>query len=228
MVKISAGSIDVNKWLEGGYESGILSVVYGPPGSGKTNFCLQSAVAAARKGKKVIYVDTEGGFSVERIKQMSGEDTREVLENILLLSPTNFKEQKEAFLQLLSYLKQEVSLIVVDGLTMLYRLDFANAREKDIGEIQKVNSELVRQLRVLSEIARKQDLAVIVTNQTYSWDNEQKMVGGDILKYWAKCIIELTYERGKRMAHLRKHRHLPESEMQFTIVDEGVRKRGWL
>lgn len=228
--KISAGSYDLNKWLYGGYESDIISVIYGASGTGKTNFCLLAAVSQAKKGNKVIFMDAEGGFSVERVKQLAPENFEEVLKNILLLKPTNFDEQKKAFGELLKSLKDEVSLIIVDGMTILYRLDFAVAREKDDGEneeIRKINSELARQLRALAEIARKRNIPVVVTNQVYKWDDSLRMVGGDILKYWGKCLIELRNEGGRRIACLRKHRSLPEKEIEFEIKDSGIRKRGF-
>ena len=90
-MKISAGSFDLNKWLHGGYECDIITVIYGASGTGKTNFCLLPAVSQAKKGKKVIFMDSEGGFSIERVKQLSGEDCKKVLENIMLLKPTNFE-----------------------------------------------------------------------------------------------------------------------------------------
>ncbi len=228
MTKISAGSDDLSRWLYGGYECDVITVIYGPSGSGKTNFCLLAAVSQARQGEKVLYIDTEGGFSVDRIKQLTPEKSEAVLRNILVLSPTNFQEQKHAFEQLLTYLKRGISLIVVDGMTILYRLDFASARNQNQEAIQNINSELVQQLRTLSEIARKQHTPILITNQTYSWDNESRMVGGDILRYWGKCHIELVQEGGKRTAYLRKHRSLPESSLPFNIINEGIRKRGWL
>ena len=80
----------------------------------------------------------------------------------------------------------------------------------------------------MAEIARKREIPVIVTNQVYSYENEKRMVGGDILKYWSKCWIELTHQEGKRTALLKKHRSLPEKSMSFQIVNEGIRKRGWI
>src|SRR3989344_1985241 len=111
MTRVSAGSYDLNKWLHGGYESDVVSVIYGGAGSGKTNFCLLIAVSQAKKENKVLYIDTEGGFSVERIKQLAGAEYEKVLGNILLLKPTNFREQKKEFDKLLSQLKNEISLI---------------------------------------------------------------------------------------------------------------------
>ena len=225
--KISAGSYDLNKFLYGGYDKDIITTIYGPAGSGKTNFCILASVSQAKKGNKVVFMDTEGGFSVERIKQIVPDDYENVLKNILLLKPTNFSEQKKDFEKLLEHLDKEVSLIVVDGMTILYRLDFAGAREKDDREVRKINSELARQLRILAEIARKRNIPVIVTNQVYNWENAKKMVGGDILTYWGKCLIELANERGKRVAYLRKHRSLPEKELEFQIVNMGIKKRSF-
>ncbi len=237
MAKVSAGSYDLNMWLSGGYDTDIITTFYGGPGSGKTNFCLTAAVSQAKKGNKVIFIDTEGGFSTERVKQLisskklNGNEKElsadEVLGNILVLKPTNFKEQQHSFDQLLKHLKEQVSLIVVDGMTMLYRLDFAEAR-KDISELQQVNSLLTKQMRLLAEIARKQNIAVLVTNQVYKWDNETRMVAGDIVKYWSKCLIELVNERGIRTANLRKHRSLPEKSIDFQIQDSGIKKKGWI
>ena len=113
-------------------------------------------------------------------------------------------------------------------MTILYRLDFADAREKNDEEMHKINSELARQIKTLAEIARKRDIPVLITNQVYRWEDADKMVGGDILKYWGKCHIELVNDKGRRVVYLRKHRSLPEKSMTFQIYDEGVRKRGWI
>jgi len=238
--KISAGSYDLNRWLYGGYERDIITTIYGPAGSGKTNFCLLAAVSQAKKGNKVIYIDTEGGFSIERVRQLAKDKVEEVLKNIILLKPTNFQEQCKAFERMLTELKKSeanIGLIIVDGITMLYRLELGEAhKEKNDEKVREVNSELARQLRILAEIARKKNIPVLVTNQVYSdFLSEQElregktkgvhMVGGDILKYWSKCIIELQNERGKRKAILRKHRSLREKELRFEIVDDGIRRK---
>jgi len=225
--KVSAGSYDLNKWLFGGYEKDIISVLYGGPGTGKTNFCLLAAVSQAKKGNKVIFVDTEGGFSVERVKQICGDSFDVVLKNILLLKPTDFSEQRKVFDKLYTHLKKEASLIIVDGMAILYRLDLALAKN-DENLVREINTELARQMKILAEIARKRNMPVLVTNQVYKWDERQRMVGGDILRYWAKCLIELENNSGRRRAYLRKHRSIKEKSMGFQITNDGVKKKGWL
>jgi RecA/RadA recombinase len=54
----------------GGYDCDIITTFYGPAGSGKTNFCVLAAASIARR-KKVIFIDTEGGFSFERLNQLA-------------------------------------------------------------------------------------------------------------------------------------------------------------
>lgn len=241
--KISAGSYDLNKWLFGGYEKDIITTIYGPAGSGKTNFCTLVTASQAKKGHKVIFIDTEGGFSVARLRQLVGkEDYDNTINNIFLLKPTNFLEQKQAFSKLLEKIKgkENISLIIVDGITMLYRLELAEAiKEKDESKIKIINSELAKQLRILAEIARKRNIPILATNQVYfeflseeqlreGKKKEMNMVGGDLLKYWSKCLIALEHERGKRKAILKKHRSLKETELNFIITNQGIKKRGWL
>lgn len=240
--KISTGSYDINKWLYGGYEREIITMIAGAPGCGKTNFCLLVSCSQAKKGKKVIFVDTEGGFSAERVKQIAGESYEEILKNIFLLEPTSFEEQKKIFSKLLERVKKEqVGLIVVDGMSMLYRLELGGAGKSEEGknEIMDLNREAAKQMRILAEISRKQKIPIIITNQVYSSflseeqrkngvERETSIVGGDLFKYWSKCIIELKGTSGKRKAILLKHRSLPQKEISFEIFNEGIRKKGWI
>ena len=237
--KISTGSFDLNKWLFGGYEKDVITMLAGPPGSGKTNFTILAACSQAKKGNKVIFMDTEGGFSVERIKQIAGENYKEVLGNILVLSPTNFEEQKKCFMQLLEKIKKEhINLIIVDGMATLYRLGFGEISERE-EKIKELNWKMAEQMRILAEISRKQNIPVIITNQVYHGflsEEELKkgikrqvnLVGGDLLKYWSKCIIELRNDGKRKKAVLLKHRSMPMKELNFEIRNEGIFKRGWI
>jgi DNA repair protein RadB len=238
--KIMTGSRDLNNWLDGGYEKGVISLLYGPFASGKSNFVILAACHNAKKGKKIIFIDTEGSFSLDRVKQISGDLPEMVLKNIVILKPTNFKEQKDAFLKLYKEIKSKsIGLIIVDSMTMLYRLELVDARKFGKERVRKVNSDLVNQMKALYEIARKQEIPILITSQVYAefLSNEDWMagkqagvniVGGRILEYYCKCIIELQIKNEKRKAIIRKHRSLPKKEFNFEVVNEGIVKRGWL
>jgi RecA/RadA recombinase len=136
--------------------------------------------------------------------------------------------------------KEQISLIVVDSMAMLYRLEMGDARkEENDKHIKNVNCEVANQMKILAEISRKQNIPVVITNQVYQgfqseedWkkglEREMNIVGGDLFQYWSKCIIQLRNEKGRRRAILLKHRSLPEKEMGFEIRNEGIVKKRWI
>jgi len=224
--KISSGSKDFDEFLNGGYEKDIVTMIYGGPGTGKTNIALLSA-AEVSKTRKVIFIDTEGSFSVDRFKQVCS-DFESCINNIFILCPTNFQEQKGAFAKLKELTEMKnIGLIIVDSIVMLYRLEIGKTKN-----IQGTNRELGLQISYLSEIARKQKIPILITNQIYKDFDEKKkinIVGGDILKYWGKCLVELRKkdDDDNRIAILRKHRSQAESkELHFKITNKGIEKIG--
>ncbi|MCX8146865.1 MAG: DNA repair and recombination protein RadB [Candidatus Woesearchaeota archaeon] len=219
--KLSTGTGALDILLKGGYESDVITTIYGPAGSGKTNLCLLAMISTIKNGKKAIFIDTEGGFSIERLSQLTPA-YKEILDNVLLFKPTNFEEQKKLFEKIRDLANDKIGLIIVDTISMLYRLELGKNEE-----IPQVNRDLGLQFSYLTEIARKKNIPVLLTTQVYSsFDEREKinLVGGDIVKYGSKCLIELQkYHSNKRAAILRKHRSLPESEpILFEIKQEGI------
>ena len=223
--RVRTGSRILDEMLEGGYEKDVITTLYGPAASGKTVLCLLCTINIARADKKVVYVDTEGGFSIERLRQICSHinnDYRKVLDSIIFLKPTSFDEQKKSFEKLRDVISDKIGLIVVDSIAMLYRLELGKSEGA-----QEVNRELSKQISYLTEIARKKNIPVLITNQVYmDFDEKEKVniVGGDILKYGSKCLIELqiTPNNNKR-AILRKHRSIAEEkEILFKIVEGGI------
>ena len=211
--------------LGGGFEKGTITQIFGPPSSGKSNITMTLAVNVAKNNKKVIYMDTEGGISIDRVKQIAGPDFSKVANNIIVLEPTNFLEQNDNLKSIDFWLKKnhaDVDLIILDSAVALYRVDDMKS--------SKLNKELGKQMGMLSKIARQYDVAVVVTNQIYSsideeGNNDIRAVGGTILQYWSKVIIQL--ERGdeinQRVATLIRHRSIPEGKKaMFTISSNGI------
>ena len=69
MDHIAFGCATLDYLLEGGVETGCVTLIYGEAGTGKTNLCLVLARNVALAGKKVIYIDTEG-VSDRRLAQV--------------------------------------------------------------------------------------------------------------------------------------------------------------
>ena len=80
------------------------------------------AVNVAKQGKKVVYVDTEGGISINRIKQIAGEDFPKIVNNIIVFEPTSFLEQNENLKTIELWIRKhhdDVDLCVLDSAVAL-------------------------------------------------------------------------------------------------------------
>jgi DNA repair protein RadB len=217
-----------------GLEPRSLTSLYGAPGTGKTNLCLLAAVDCVKSGGRVVYIDTEGGFSLERLRQITNMH-QDVLDRTALIEPRDFQEQRRAIRELE---KHQVELFVVDSMVAMYRLEYAEKNEAgkpgyEAGRaVLEANRELSRQLSVLSGLAREKKVPVLVTAHTFRhWETGlNEIVGGDAIKYWSKVIVylEKTGRMSERKATLIKHRYLPEwGSVKFSIVNEGIKPAGF-
>ncbi len=211
----------IDRLLNGGVETRVITQIYGPPASGKTNLCLQVALNCIRNGKKVIFIDTEGGHSIERMRQIAGGEFKKFIDSSLFFGPHNFAEQDKIVRSLKNAISDKFGLIILDSAVSLYRIG------TDEDKQQNLNRLMSKQFATLSELARIHNLAVLVTNQVYaSMDgNGVEPVGGNILKYWSKAIIELQLGTdGAREAVLVRHRSIKEGlRDKFVISSDGMR-----
>jgi DNA repair protein RadB len=196
-----------------------ITTIYGPPGCGKSTLCFKYAISALKENKKVIYIDTEGGFSPERIKQIYPQVD---LSKIIVFNPKSFEDQQKVISNLNKQIKnsQTIGLVIIDSLVMLYRLKLGDSP-------QKINKELAEQLRLLTEISRTFNIPILVTNQMYvNFDTkEKKMVGGTLIEYWSKTIIEIEKEQDQKRLILKKHKFKKEGESTcFEIIENGFAK----
>lgn len=202
--------------LGGGIESGIITRVYGEAGTGKTNLCLQAARECVLSGKKVAYIDTEG-VSVERIRQICVDsDYKKILRDILFFTPTSFESQEQMIHDAIA--TKGVGLIVVDTITMFYRLNLEDDREGGI-------RSFTRQVTNLQVAAREKDLSVIITEQVYTdKTGEVKPFTNRDAEHMTKTILRLDRKGiGEREATIIKHRSQPEGKKAcFRISSIGL------
>ena len=248
--KYSSGCRSVDRLLGGGFESGAVTQLYGEAGSGKTNLCLQAAVKCAKAGRSVIFIDSEG-FSPERFLQIASaccsstnedagreegrekgggvENVEEAARRIIIYEPHSFEQQTSCINEIETVVKEKrgeesrVALVVLDSATLFYRLELDDERSIYLRRV------LANQIMQLLEIARKHDLAVLITNQVYFdvGNGNLRPAGGYSLEHLSKVIVQLEKAvegRGKRRATLRKHRSMPEdTSCEFFITGSGVK-----
>lgn len=218
-MRLDCGTGVLNSLLEGGFDCGGITTIYGPAATGKTTCCLLAAIAIAKSKGKTIFVDSENGFSVERMKQLTKE-YKVVLDSIFLIKIDSFKNQIEKIKWVYDLIKKvDIDLLVIDTIGSHYR----TVLKEDVYEVNRAMSS---QLQILNDIAKNHKTTVLITNQVYTNIQNQKttIVGGDMLRNWSKCLVELKkLEGNRRVALLKKHREIKEKEILFEIVEKGFK-----
>jgi DNA repair protein RadB len=220
---ISTGCAGLDDLLGGGVERGTVTQVYGPPGAGKTNVALSTAVEVAADGGTAVYIDTEG-LSVERFDQLltaRADDPEDASSRIILSDAHDFEEQAEAVRDAADF-AERADLIILDSATGFYRL------ERDADDGGDALRRVADQITHLLSLARKHDLAVVVTNQVFtdvdSDSDRVRPLGGHTLNHWTGVVMRVDrFRGGNRRATLEKHRSKPEGEhTRFKITDTGI------
>jgi len=213
----------IDKLLGGGLEPGCITNFYGPAATGKTNVALCAAISAINSGKKVLYIDTEGGFSPERLEQMTGNSKR-YTDRMILLEPKNWEEQKATFNRLEAMCrKEQLGLVIVDSIVAQWRVTI------DDSNFQSISKELGSQLSILSKIAREKDIPILITNQVYSEPETGKieLSAKNVVKWWSKNMVELSHagRTSCRIARIARARSMPEDkQVEFQIVSDGLKE----
>ncbi|WP_251343012.1 DNA repair and recombination protein RadB [Haloplanus halophilus] len=233
---VSTGCQPLDDLLGGGLERGTVTQVYGPPAAGKTNLALSAAVQVAAEGGTAVYVDTEG-LSVDRFRQLAAaavtdgerrtsgpssvpdEDLEAITSRIVVTEVHDFAEQEEAVRDAADFAPR-AELIVLDSATGFYRL------ERTDGDEGETLRRVGRQVTHLLSLARKHDLAAVVTNQVFT-DPEAdraRALGGHTLNHWTGTVLRLDrFRGGNRRATLEKHRSRPAGETaSFRITGDGL------
>lgn len=203
------GSKDLDQFYEG-YKKEI-TYVYGEHATGKTTLCLMAAYNTANKNKKVVYLDTENSFSIDRLSQLAGFNYINILDKILLLKINNFEEQCQK-LEMTKNLVN-IDLVIMDTIGSIYRKVLKDSPTE-------INRKMDRQLKILAKISKK--TPVLMTNQVYHNidTNQITPVGGEMIKKYCNKIILL--EKDPRKIILKK----PEQkQMLFEIQNKGIIKK---
>lgn len=233
---ISTGSQNLNALLGGkGVETKAITEAYGAFGSGKTQLALTLAVNVqipedhGGPNGKAVYIDTEGTFRPERIRQIAeamGANPEKVLKNILVARAFNSDHQILLVDKVKEIIKEgePVKLIIVDSLTAHFRAEFSGR-----GQLADRQQKLNRYLHNLMRLAEQCNLAIFVTNQVITnpaimFGDPTTAVGGNILGHASTYRMYLRRgKQGSRVAKLIDSPNLPENEAQFWLTEAGIK-----
>ena len=236
IISITTGSKNLNGLLGGkGVETGALTEAYGAFGSGKTQLGLTLAVNVQLPKEqggangKAVYIDTEGTFRPERIRQIAeglGANPDKVLKNILVARAFNSDHQILLMDKISEMIKdgEPIKIIIIDSLTAHFRAEFAGR-----GMLADRQQKLNKYLHNLIRMSEQHNLAVYVTNQVMAnpammFGDPTTAIGGNIVGH--ASTYRMYFRRGKqgsRVAKLIDSPNLPENETMFYLTTKGVR-----
>lgn len=233
---ITTGSKNLNNLLGGkGIETKAITEAYGAYGSGKTQLGLSLAVNVqlpleqGGANGKAVFIDTEGTFRPERIKQISeaiGAQPDKVLKNIFVARAFNSDHQILLLDKITEMIKngEPIRLVIIDSLTAHFRAEYAGR-----GMLADRQQKLNKYLHDLMKLAEQCNIAVYVTNQVMAnpammFGDPTTAVGGNIVGHASTYRIYLR--RGKkdsRVAKLIDSPNLPDNETIFFLTTDGLK-----
>jgi len=233
MEKITTGSKNLDDLLGGGIETMGITEAYGQFASGKSQLAFQLAVnVQLPKDKggleaKCLFIDTEGTFRPERIKQMAeglGLDADKVLKNIIVARAYNSSHQIVLAEKAGEIIRENnVKLMIVDSITATFRGDFTGR-----GTLAARQQSLNRHLHTLQRLADVYNIAVYYTNQVMSnpgimFGDPTRPIGGHIIGHFADTRLYLRKSKDQnRIAKCKDSPNLPEGEAVFLVTPEGI------
>lgn len=237
VISISTGSKQLDSVLGGGVMTMSITEVFGEFRCGKTQMshtlCVTAQLPKSMGGGegKVAFIDTEGTFRPERIKQIAERydlDPDSCLENITYARALNSEHQMELVEQLGEELSSgSYTLIIVDSIMANFRVDYCGR-----GELNERQQKLNQHLFKLNRLAEEFNLAVFMTNQVqsdpgasalFASADGRKPVGGHVLAHASATRILLRKGRGdERVAKLQDSPDMPERECVYVIGEGGI------
>lgn len=236
VTKITTGSTALDQLLGGGLESMSITEAFGEFRTGKTQLahtlCVTCQLPTQIGGGngKAIFVDTEATFRPERIRPIAerfGLEADAVLENILVARAYTHEHQAHLLSLVAAKMAEEpYSLLVVDSITALFRVDFSGR-----GELAERQQKLGKMLNQLMKIAEEFNVAVYITNQVVADPggacmfvaDPKKPIGGHILAHASTTRLSLRKGRGEqRICKIYDSPSLPETECVFAIAEQGI------
>lgn len=183
--------------LLGGWPKGVMTLLVGETGVGKSTLLISSAVKAAENGVKVFYLDVEGNIAGETPEGLTVE-----------FANTSMEELEEAVSRLSKIPPSAIrdSLIIVDSVTYHYHALIRMAREeKDRDRLQAALENVVYKLHSIT--TRNNTATVLSTWPTSMFEEESDFIGGFAVKTYTRVQLKMEFTELDRVRRIKVVKH---------------------
>jgi len=226
----------LNELFGGGIETGSVTEFYGQFRTGKTQICNQLAVVAqlpVDKGGlagRVVYIDTEGTFRVDRVEAISKRfelNPDIVLSNITYGRAYSSEQQMAMVDQVFQEMRHRpFVLLIIDSLMAHFRTEYIG-REN----LPRRQQALGRHLAYVIKHAEQHNIAVVITNQVQAKPDamfaaaDEAPSGGNIVSHAVTHRVHLKKGvKTERKARVVDSPNLPDSTIaNFSITESGIK-----
>jgi DNA repair protein RadA len=232
MLRCSTGSKSLDELLLGGIKTQAVTEFYGEFGSGKSQICHTLCVMAKQPISEggldggVIYIDTEGTFRPERLRQIAearSYDQSQILRNTILSKVYNSSHLELIVKDLARYINEfKAKLVIIDSIISLHRAEFIG-RGTLADRQQRLNTILHKLVRV----AELLNVAIVITNQVQTspdtfFGDPTKAAGGNVIGHTSTYRIYLRKSGDNRIAKMIDSPYHPYSDIRFTVNEKGI------
>jgi DNA repair protein RadA/Sms len=199
------GVAELDRVLGDGLVPGVVVLLAGEPGVGKSTLLLEVAARWARNGHTTLYVT--GEESAAQVRLRAGR-TNAVADQLYLAAETDLGT-------VLGHIEEvRPSLMVLDSVQTIGTAE-ADGSPGGVTQVREVTSALVR-------VAKRRGMAVIIVGHV---TKDGAIAGPRLLEHLVDVVLAFEGERhsGFRMVRATKNRFGPADEVGcFEMVDSGI------
>jgi len=246
---IITSCIELDAALSNGIPTGVITEFCGPPGSGKTQLCLQlclnvqiSSDVGGMDGEAV-FVDTNRGFSPYRFREIAIAQSRKLfnsspltqslidkfLNGVKMYFVSDYEQLLAVIYNFENVLAENsrIRLIVIDSISYLFR-------QMKHAEGDTIRTQILYELMtILQQLADQFHCAIVLTNELTTRMVETNNAStllvpsmGDSYSHRVTQLITLACEDVRSdvfCANIDKSLYSPEIIVKFKITADGVR-----
>jgi len=233
---LSTGDKNIDDFLNLSRNS--VTLIFGPAFVGKTTLGLSLSLTEVSRGNRVLYVDTESGVFIRRIRALCrarGVDYSLLKERFKLLKLYELKD----VLDILDYsLKYNFDLVVLDSLSRPFLKELHAPTLSELKEkYDTLSSEVYFKIADFLRDSQDKGSSLIIISEIRLPSKEEKKefyllpLPFPQLSTIAKNAIGIFMRDGRRFMYVERHAFQPSIYekpvlLEFTITDRGVKYLG--
>ena len=211
---IKTGLKELDQFLGGGIKDGLITSISGQSATGKTQLAFQICLNALHNEKEILFHDTTGEFSPERIIEMMQfqKINPSLLDKIKVNRITNTVEQLQS---LSGAALENYSLLIIDNVTDLFSFEYSKKEQ-----FFEKNISFMKYMHNLSSIAVGVKIPIIVTNIVRSINKHEKENLEESISMYIHTKIKLSKNGNVYLCQALSP--FATKKFQYTITPKGL------